>query len=60
MRTAFGFFQVLLLWVFFCGLTPGRTYAQSAAGADTAFYPSLSDADSTLNVLPDSLGTAPD
>ncbi|MDE6106244.1 MAG: SPOR domain-containing protein [Bacteroidales bacterium] len=60
MRTAFGFFQVLLLWGFFCVLTPGRTYAQSAAGADTAFYPSLSDADSTLNVLPDSLATAPD
>ncbi len=60
MRTAFGFFQVLLLWGFFCVLTPGRTYAQSAAGADTALYPSLLDADSTLNVLPDSLGTAPD
>ncbi|MDE6439864.1 MAG: SPOR domain-containing protein [Bacteroidales bacterium] len=60
MRTAFGFFQVLLLWGFFCVLTPGRTYAQSADGVDTAFYPSLSDADSTLNVLPDSLATAPD
>ena len=60
MRTAFGFLQVLLLWGFFYVLTPERTYAQSADGADTAFYPSLLDADSTLNVLPDSLATAPD
>ena len=50
----------MLLWGFFCVLTPERTYAQSADGVDTAFYPSLLDADSTLNVLPDSLATAPD
>lgn len=60
MQTAFGFLQVLILWGFFCVLTPERTYAQSAAEADTALYPSLLDADSTLDVLPDSLATPPD
>lgn len=61
MQTAFGFFQVLILWGFFCVLTPERTYAQSAAGADTALYPSLFEADSSLNLLPaDSLVQAPD
>lgn len=60
MQTAFGFLQVLILWGFFCVLTPERTYAQSAAGADTALYPSLLDADSSLDVLPDSLATPPD
>lgn len=60
MQTAFGFLQVLILWGFFCVLTPERTYAQSAAGADTALYASLLDADSSLDVLPDSLATPTD
>lgn len=60
MQTAFGFLQVLILWGFFCVLTPERTYAQSAAGADTALYPSLFEADSSLDVLPDSLATPTD
>ncbi|MDE7090436.1 MAG: SPOR domain-containing protein [Bacteroidales bacterium] len=58
MQTAFGFFQALILWGFFCVLTPCRTHAQAAA--DTTLYPFPLEADSTLNVLPDSLAPAPD
>lgn len=59
MQTVFGFFQVLILWGFFCILTPCRAYAQS--GADTPFAPSLFEADSNLNLLPaDPLTQAPD
>ena len=58
MQTAFGFFQVLILWGFFCVLTPCRTHAQAAA--DTTLYPFPFEADSTLNILPDSLAPAPD
>ena len=60
MRTAFGIFPVLILWGFFCAMTPCRTHAQAAAGTDT-LYLSLFETDSSLTFLPaDSLAKAPD
>ncbi len=51
MQTTFRFFPVLILWGFFCVLTPGRTYAQSISEADSTFMP-LTD---TLTPAPDTV-----